>query len=117
MNILCRITGTTKLKGHTISDSDIVYPAALPTVRQGTLFPNQRFPLRAGGPPMVAANQKIWFANIQSGTWIEYFFGDVRYKDTFGKDHWTHFCTQFVPATKGGAPCPIYNDTGDGIEP
>jgi hypothetical protein len=113
IDILCRITGTTKLKGNVLSDSDIIYPPELPILKQGTIFPNQHFPLNAGGPPMESAKQKIWFDNVQSGEWIQYFFGDVRYKDTFGRNHWTHFCSQFVLTTKSGTPCTIYNDTDD----
>jgi hypothetical protein len=114
IDILCRITGTTKLKGDDLRDSDIIYPPGLLTLEQGTIFPNQHFPLNAGGPSMEVGAQKIWFENVQSGAWIQYFFGELRYKDVFGNDHWTHFCTQFVPATKNGTPCPIYNDTDDG---
>jgi hypothetical protein len=113
LDIFCRITGTTKPKGHTLIDSDIVYPADLSTVKEGTIFPNQHFPLKAGGPLMNPGKQKIWFANVQSGEWIQYCFGDVRYKDAFGNDHWTHFCSQFVPTTKSGTPCPIYTDTDE----
>jgi hypothetical protein len=111
--ILCRITGITKLKGYDLLDSDIVYPADLTVVNQGTLFPNQQFPLNTGGPAMDAARQKVWFNNVQSGLWVQYFFGDVRYKDVFGNGHWTRFCTKFVPELKNGTPCPIYNDTDD----
>ncbi|WP_058185995.1 lysozyme inhibitor LprI family protein [Terracidiphilus gabretensis] len=113
LNILCRITGTTKLKDYVLRDSDIVYPQELPTLRQGALFPNQHFPLKATGPPMDPEKQKVWFGNIQSGEWIEYFFGEVRYIDTLGKNHWTHFCTQYIAPTKSGTPCPVYNDAGD----
>ena len=113
MDIFCRTSGTTKLKGYTLKDSDIVYPVEMPTIKEGTLFLNQHFPLKAGGNPMDPGQQKMWFGNVQSGDWIQYFFGEVRYEDTFGGDHWTHFCTQFVPATKAGTPCPIYNDTDD----
>jgi hypothetical protein len=113
MEIFCRINGTVKLRGNILSDSDIAYPSALPTLNQGTIFPNQRFPLKAGAILMESEKQRIWFGNIQSGEWIQYFFGEVRYKDIFGREHWTHFCSQFVPATKGGTPCPIYNDTDD----
>ena len=112
-NVLCRITGVTKPKGHVLADSDIVYSADLPTQKQGTLFPNQHFPLAAGGPPMEPGSQRRWFASVRSGEQVQYFFGNVRYKDTFGRDHWTHFCSQFVPGTKSGTPCPIYNDTDD----
>lgn len=112
-DILCRITGVTKLKTDVLQDSDIVYPPDLPILKQGTIFPNQHFPLTAGGPPMESEKQKVWFENVQSGKWTQYFFGKVRYKDTFGRDHWTHFCTQFVPATKSGTPCRIYNTTDD----
>jgi len=113
LDIFCRITGTTKVKGNDLIDSDIVYPSTLLILKQGTVFPNQHFPLNAGGIPMESEAQKIWFANVQSGAWIQYFFGEVRYKDVSGSDHWTHFCTQFVPETKGGSPCAIYNDTDD----
>ena len=113
MEVLCRISGTTKPKGYSLSDSDIVYSTDLTILKEGTLFPNQHFPIKAGGTPMDIGKQKIWFGNVLNGDWIQYFFGEVRYKDTFGTDHWTHFCTQFVPATKGGTPCPIYNDTDD----
>lgn len=113
MDVLCRITGTTKVKGDVLVDSDIVYAPSLITIKQGTIFPNQNFPLHAGGTPMEPEKQKIWFANVQNGEWIQYFFGEVRYKDAFGRDHWTHFCTQFVPATKSGTPCSTYNDTDD----
>jgi hypothetical protein len=113
MGILCRITGTTKLKGYVLKDSDIVYPADMPIIKQGTIFPKQHFPLNAGGPPMDTGKQKAWFDHVTDGDWIQYFFGEVRYRDIFGKDHWTHFCTQFVPKTKSGTPCSIYNDTDD----
>jgi hypothetical protein len=113
MEILCRTTGTTKLKGYILKDSDIVYPADLPTLKEGTIFPNQHFPLKAAGPPMDLSKQKIWFNSVTGGGWIQYFFGDIRYRDVFGRDHWTHFCTQFVPKTKSGTPCSIYNDTDD----
>jgi hypothetical protein len=113
MDILCKITGTTKMKSDILRDSDIVYPAELPILKQGTLFPNQHFPLKAGGPPMDQGKQKIWFENVHGGEWVQYFFGEVQYKDVFRMEHWTHFCTQFVPATKSGTPCPIYNDTDD----
>jgi hypothetical protein len=56
--IFCRITGTTRPKGDDLRDSDIVYPPGLIAVKQGTLFPNQHFPLKAGGPPMDSAKQK-----------------------------------------------------------
>ncbi len=62
---------------------------------------------------MNPAKQKIWFENVQDGTWIQYFFGEIRYKDVFGVDHWTHFCTSYVPETKGGTPCGVYNETDD----
>lgn len=113
IGILCRITGATKLKGSPLTDSDIVYPADLPVMKQGTIFPNQYFPMTAGGPKMDPEKQKIWFTNIQSGDWIQYFFGEIRYGDVFGYAHWTHFCTQYVPETKSGTPCTIYNDTDD----
>lgn len=113
LDILHRITGTTKPNGYILTDSDIIYPVDLPTLKSGTLFPNQHIPLNAGGPPMDPEKQKIWFNNVARGDWIQYFFGDIRYKDIFGKDHWTHFCTQYVPVTKGGTPCAIYNDTDD----
>jgi hypothetical protein len=113
MDIHCRITGTTKLKGYNLRDSDIVYPSDLPILKTGVIFPNQHFPLNAGGPPMESEKQRIWYANVQRGTWIQYFFGEVRYKDVFGNAHWTHFCSQFVPATKSGTQCSIYNDTDD----
>ena len=87
MDIFCRITGTTKLKGYILRDSDIVYPPELPILKQGTIFPNQHFPLKAGGPPMELGKQNTWFTNVQNGDWIQYFFGEVRYKDTFGRDH------------------------------
>jgi hypothetical protein len=116
MNIVCRISGITRPKGHIFNDSDIIYPFELPSVNEGTIFPNQRFPIKAFGPPMDQGKQKAWFAAIQSGDWIAYFFGDVRYKDNFGREHWTHFCTQYVPSTKGGTPCPIYNDTDDSYD-
>ena len=109
--ILCRITGTTEPKGHALVDADIVYPPDLPVMKQGTIFPNQYFPMTAGGQKMDPEKQKVWFKNIQSGDWIQYFFGDIRYRDIFGYDHWTHFCTQYVPETRSGTPCPIYNDT------
>ena len=54
---------------------------------------------------MEAGKQKIWFDNVQGGDYVQYFFGEVRYKDAFGKNHWTHFCSQFVPTTKTGTPC------------
>lgn len=104
--VLCRITGTTKPKGYVLRDSDIVYPADMPTVNHGTIFPNQHFPLRAGGDPMEPGKQKIWFDNVKGGEWIQYFFGDVRYRDVFGKDHWTHFCTQFIPIGGTGTHAP-----------
>ena len=84
------------MKGDVLHDSDIVYPAELPILKQGTLFPNQHFPLKAAGPPMEPDKQKIWAANVQNGEWVQYFFGEVRYKDVFRIEHWTHFCTQFV---------------------
>jgi len=111
--IICRITGTTKPKGYVLRDSDIVYPTKLPTLKEGTIFPNQHFPLTAGGDPMEPNKQKIWFDKVQNGEWVQYFFGDVRYKDTFGVAHWTHFCSKYVPADKVGTPCPIYNNTDD----
>jgi hypothetical protein len=113
IDIRCRITGITKLKGENVRDSDIIYPSGLTVVKEGTIFPNQHFPLYAGGPPMDPEKQKIWFENVQGGAWIQYFFGEVRYQDISGNDHWTHFCTEFVPATKSGAPCAVYNDTDD----
>lgn len=113
LNILCKTSGTTKVKGYVLRDSDIVYPSEMPIVKEGTLFPNQHFPLKANATAMNSEKQKIWFDNVQSGDWIQYFFGEVRYKDAFGRDHWTHFCTQFVPGTKSGTPCPIYNETDD----
>jgi hypothetical protein len=112
-DIFCRTSGTTKLKGDDIRDSDIVYPPDLTFIKQGTDFPNQHFPLNVNGMSITPEQQKIWFENVQSGAWIQYFFGEVRYKDVSGNDHWTHFCTEFVPATKSGTPCPIYNDTDD----
>lgn len=113
LNILCKTTGTTNVKGDILRDSDIVYPPELPILKQGTLFPNQRFPLNVGGTPMDPGKQKIWFDNVQRGDWIQYFYGEVRYKDAFEREHWTHFCTQFVPSTKSGTPCPVYNETDD----
>jgi hypothetical protein len=110
-NIHCRITGMTKEKDYVLRDSDLVYPPELPTVTQGTLFPNQHFPLTAGGPPMDPSSQKAWSDNVASGELMQYFFGEVRYKDSFGVWHWTYFCTKYVPSTKSGTPCPIYNDT------
>jgi hypothetical protein len=113
IDVFCRIMGITKPRAYILSDSDIIYSPELPVLKEGTLFPNQHFPLKAGGNPMDPADQKIWFQNIQSGDWVEYFFGDVRYKDTFGKEHWTHFCSRFVSSTKTGTPCSVYNDTDD----
>jgi hypothetical protein len=113
MEILCRITGTTKPKSELLAASDIIYPANLPIMKQGAIFPNQFFPMTAGGPKWDPGKQKIWFKNVSSGEWIQCFFGDIRYTDVFGNGHWTHFCTQYVPETKSGTPCPIYNDAGD----
>ena len=67
MNIACRITGVTEPKSHVLNDSDIIYPPDLPTLKPGTLFPNQHIPLSAGGPPMDQGGQKIWLSRIQSG--------------------------------------------------
>lgn len=113
IDILCRITGTTTLKAHVFSDSDIVYPSDLPILKQGTIFPAQHFPLKAGGDPMDVTKQEQWFEKVKSGEFIQYFFGEVRYRDAFGTNHWSHFCSQFVPTTKSGTPCPVYNDTDD----
>jgi hypothetical protein len=113
MEIFCKITGITKPKGYVLSDADIVYPDDLPTLKQGTIFPNQHFPLTAGGPQMEPGKQKTWFENVKAGEWVQYFFGEIRYRDVFHQDHWTHFCTQYVPDTESGTPCPIYNDTDD----
>lgn len=113
MDIVCRMSGITitKPRIHVLKYSDITYPADLPITKQGTLFPGQRFPLSVNSSPTEPKKQKVWFENIQKGDWIQYFFGEVQYKDIFGKSHWTHFCSRFVPATKSGTPCPIYNGT------
>ncbi len=113
LDIICRITGRTKVRDSVLVESDIVYPPEMPILKEGTIFPSQHFPLKAGGPPLDPALQKTWFDGIQSGAIVQYFFGEIRYKDTFGRDHWTHFCTRFIPSSKSGTPCPIYNDTDD----
>jgi hypothetical protein len=113
MKILCRITGTTKPKDYNLTVSDIAYPAELPTLKQGAAFPNQHFPVTAGAPAMEPGNQKIWFGKIVSRELVQYFYGDIRYRDVFGTAHWTHFCTRYVPGTNSGTPCDIYNDAGD----
>jgi hypothetical protein len=113
LHVLCQSSGATILKGHILRETDIVYPAGLPTIKQGAIFPNQRFPLKTDAQPLNSVKQKSWFDNVQSGNWVQYFWGYVQYEDTFGKSHWTHFCTQYVPSTKSGTPCPVYNDTDD----
>jgi hypothetical protein len=114
LDIFCRISGVTETKAYVLSDSDIVYPLDSPILKEGTLFPNQHFPLKASSKTQMAAEQqKLWFQNVQNGDWIQYFFCKVWYKDAFRRDHWTHFCTEFVPSTKAGTPCPIYNETDD----
>jgi uncharacterized protein YecT (DUF1311 family) len=117
LDLRYRITGVTKHKSEVFDIAAVVYPPVLPILKMGALFPGQHVPIKAGGVPMDPVQQKPWFANVQSGEWIQYFFGDVRYQDTFGREHWTQFCTQFVPAKgstpAGGTPCPIYNDTDD----
>jgi hypothetical protein len=115
MAIVSTMTGRTL--DHVLSASDIIYPAKRPTIKQGTVFPNQRFPLTVGGDPMDSATQKTWFENVKAGRLNLYFFGEIRYRDVFGHDHWTHFCTRYVPDTASGTPCPIYNDTDDDQKP
>jgi hypothetical protein len=113
IEIYCRITGTTKIRGEILHRSDITYSPELPTLKEGAIFPNVHFPLVAGGISMDPAKQKVWSENVQSGSWIAYFFGEIRYKDIFGENHWTHFCSSYVPETKSGTPCAIYNETDD----
>jgi hypothetical protein len=113
VEIVCKMTGITKEERNAIRISDIIYPADLQAIKAGTLFPNTHIPLIAGGIPMDPEMQKIWFKNIQSSAWGVYFFGEIQYRDIFGKEHWTHFCNAYVPDTKSGAPCAIYNETDD----
>jgi len=113
LSVTCKITGITTHRDHILRDSDLAYPAELPILKVGTLFPNHQFPMSAGGTAMDPDKQKIWFANIQSGELVQYFFGEIRYKDAFGREHYSHFCTRFLPSTNSGTPCPIYNGTDD----
>jgi hypothetical protein len=113
MDVVSTIAGATKARGDGLTYSDLIYPTGLQRLKSGTIFPTQHFPTSAGGPPMDPQKQKQWFANVANTVWIQYFYGEIHYRDIFGKEHWTHFCTQYVPGTKGGTPCPIYNDTDD----
>lgn len=114
MNIVCRSSGFTRDAGHVLKTSDFVYPSSLPEIKQGTIFPNQRFPLKTlAGPELDEAKQTALFNNVKARIWTEYLFGEVRYRDTFGKLHWTHFCTELAADLTSGTPCPIYNDTDD----
>jgi len=113
MNVTCRIDGGAFPKAHALSEADITYPDRIPILKEGTVFPSQRFPLTATGDPMEPESQEAWFQYIESGSLIEYFWGYVTYDDAFGRKHWTHFCTEYRPKTKDGAPCAIYTDTDD----
>jgi hypothetical protein len=107
------MVGIYKPREKELTDADIVYPPNQGVVKQGTIFPSEHFPLETKTIVMVAEQQKTWFENISNGSLIAYFYGEIGYKDVFGNDHWTHFCTQYVVETKSGTPCAIYNDTDD----
>jgi hypothetical protein len=111
LGILCRVYGATKTRGDILKISDIEYPANVPIVKQGTILPTQHFLLNSVAVSLKPGQQKDLVTNIQSGDWVQYFYGEVRYRDIFGRSHWMHFCSQYLPATKSGTPCAIYNDT------
>ena len=109
----CRFSGGYFPKTHILTEADITYPESSRILKQGTIFPTQRFPLKVDATPISPDFQKTWFQSVQNEEWIQYFWGYVEYTDTFDRKHWTHFCTAYVPKTKDGTPCTIYNDTDD----
>lgn len=53
---------------------------------------------------------------IKDGTLLMYLYGRIKYKDIFGKRHYTHFCWNIIqdPANQTSAVVgPKYNDTDD----
>ena len=52
-------------------------------------------------------------AQLQNGTAFIIIYGAIVYRDTFGTQHWTQFCTwkYLKPGTYHAAECTEYNNT------
>ncbi len=122
VDVFGRAAGVTKPAGYVLKLSDIVYDAAAHWKRAMTLFPTQHYPLTdtfdwSNDPPgTLNDRRKIYIAALQARTLVQYFWGEVRYRDAFGVQHWTHYCTMISGDLNTGTPCDIYNETDQNPE-
>jgi hypothetical protein len=72
-----------------------------------TLFPNTDFFVN------VSTSRKLTEDELKGinddRTMVVYVFGEVRYKDIFGKPHTTKFCSYYEPLANMFASCHQYN--------
>lgn len=88
---------------------DIIYGQWAKTMNNGTIFPTQSLQIRSRASEIVPNQLSIANALAESSTL--YIYGFIRYKDVFGRTHWTHFCYATANDMQSVAPCDIYNDT------
>jgi hypothetical protein len=111
VDVISRMAAITKHSGSSLQISDISYVPTIKENSNGTMYPGQKFPLKTFSSDVVSPLQAAFIEKLSSGSDVVYVFGEIRYKDIFSRQHWTHFCIIVNKDLKSGAPCALYNDS------
>jgi hypothetical protein len=68
-----------------------------------------------GKATAIPGTEELWY-EVANGKFTVIVYGNLTYKDSFSRSHWTHFCHAYNADNGGPESCLHYNDS-DQISP